>query len=66
MTSWAILALIYAEFPDKSVVERATRVIMDRQRKDGRWEQEGPEGIFNQSCAIYNPCELTNTRPRSR
>ncbi|KAK8858537.1 hypothetical protein IAR55_002764 [Kwoniella newhampshirensis] len=54
-TSWAVLALIYAQYPDKSVVDRAAKLIMSRQKKDGRWEQEDTEGIFNKNCAIDYP-----------
>lgn len=52
MTSWAILALIYAQFPEKPVVDRAARLIMSRQLSDGRWMAEDTEGIFNKNCAI--------------
>jgi lanosterol synthase len=55
MTSWALLALIYAKFPERSVIERGVRLIMSRQQKDGRWEQEDTEGIFNKNCSIDYP-----------
>ena len=55
MTAWAILALIYGQYPDKTVIDRAAKVIMGRQKKDGRWEQEDTEGIFNKNCAIDYP-----------
>lgn len=58
-TAWAILALIYGQYDDKSVIERAAKLIMSRQLKDGRWEQEDTEGIFNKNCAIDYPGELT-------
>jgi lanosterol synthase len=57
MTSWAILALLYAQYPEKEVIRRACRLVMSRQKKDGRWEQEDTEGIFNKNCAIDYPCE---------
>jgi squalene cyclase len=57
MTAWAMLALIYVKFPDKDVIERGARLIMSRQKKDGRWEQEDTEGIFNKNCAIDYPCQ---------
>ena len=56
-TAWAILALIYGQYPDKEVIRRATRLIMSRQKPDGRWEQEDTEGIFNKNCAIDYPGE---------
>jgi len=65
MTSWCILSLIYAQHPDKSIVERAARLIMSRQKKDGRWEPEDTEGIFNKNCAIDYTGEwiVPNHRP---
>ncbi|KAK4684411.1 hypothetical protein P7C73_g5763, partial [Tremellales sp. Uapishka_1] len=54
-TAWSILALIYGDYRDKSVVEKATRLIMGRQKKNGEWEQEDTEGIFNKNCAIDYP-----------
>ena len=60
MTAWSILALIYAQYPDTSVIERAARLIMSRQKKDGRWEQEDTEGIFNKNCAIDYPGALVS------
>nr|ODN91514.1 lanosterol synthase [Cryptococcus depauperatus CBS 7855] len=54
-TAWAILALVYAQYPEKSVIERATKLIMSRQKSDGRWEQEDTEGVFNKNCAIDYP-----------
>lgn len=58
-TAWAILALIYGQYGDKTVIERAAKLIMSRQLKDGRWEQEDTEGIFNKNCAIDYPGEWT-------
>ena len=49
MTSWAIIGLIAAEYPDRRPVEKAVRLIMGRQRKNGEWLQEGIEGVFNKS-----------------
>ncbi|WVR06302.1 hypothetical protein IAU60_003332 [Kwoniella sp. DSM 27419] len=54
-TAWAILSLIYAQYPQKAVIERAVKLIMSRQKPDGRWEQEDTEGIFNKNCAIDYP-----------
>lgn len=55
MTSWVILSLIYAQYPDKRVIERAAKLVMSRQKPDGRWDQEGTEGIFNKNCVIDYP-----------
>ncbi len=55
MTSWAIIALLAAEYPDREPVERAVRLIMQRQRGNGEWKQEGIEGVFNKSVMISYP-----------
>jgi hypothetical protein len=54
-TSWAVLALIYGEYPDVEVIKKACALLMSRQKEDGRWEQEDTEGIFNKNCAIDYP-----------
>ncbi|WVQ96729.1 hypothetical protein IAU59_003836 [Kwoniella sp. CBS 9459] len=54
-TAWAVLSLIYAQYDDKTVIERAVKLIMGRQRTDGRWDQEDTEGVFNKNCAIDYP-----------
>ncbi|KAJ9116371.1 hypothetical protein QFC22_004812 [Naganishia vaughanmartiniae] len=54
-TSWAILGLIYAQYPDKQVIRRACQLIMHRQQPDGSWLQEDAEGIFNKNCVIDYP-----------
>ena len=55
MTAWAILSLMYARYPDKAVIDRAVKLIMSRQQRDGRWGAEDTEGIFNKNCAIHYP-----------
>ena len=49
MTSWAIIGLMNAKYPDKGPIERAVKLIMGRQRENGEWLQEGIEGVFNKS-----------------
>lgn len=49
MTSWALIGLMAAEYPDKEPIERGVRLIMKRQRVTGEWKQEGIEGVFNKS-----------------
>ncbi|KAI4195626.1 MAG: hypothetical protein LQ350_007097 [Teloschistes chrysophthalmus] len=49
-TCWVIIALLEAEYPDREPLERAVRMVMDRQKEDGRWDQEAIEGVFNKSC----------------
>ncbi|WOO77353.1 Lanosterol synthase [Vanrija pseudolonga] len=55
MTSWAILALIYGQSPDKDAIKRGCELIMSRQLPNGSWLQEDTEGIFNKNCAIDYP-----------
>ncbi|KAL2040524.1 hypothetical protein N7G274_006503 [Stereocaulon virgatum] len=55
MTSWAIIGLMAAEYPDRRPIERAVRLIMGRQQKNGEWLQEGIEGVFNKSVMISYP-----------
>ena len=49
MTSWAIIGLMAAGYPHRERIERAVSLIMERQQKNGEWEQEGIEGVFNKS-----------------
>ncbi|KAF1812174.1 oxidosqualene:lanosterol cyclase [Eremomyces bilateralis CBS 781.70] len=54
-TCWAVIGLMYAEYPDKEPIERALRMVMRRQQKNGEWLQEAIEGVFNKSCMISYP-----------
>lgn len=54
-TSWALIALLHAGFPDRSPLIKATRLIMDRQLPDGSWDDEGCVGVFNRNCGIVYP-----------
>ncbi|KAL9612709.1 MAG: hypothetical protein Q9167_002700 [Letrouitia subvulpina] len=54
-TCWVIIALLEAKYPDRRPIERAVRLVMGRQQKDGSWEQEAIEGVFNKSCMISYP-----------
>ncbi len=49
MTSWAIIGLMVAEYPDRAAIERGVQLIMRRQQRNGEWLQEGIEGVFNKS-----------------
>lgn len=51
-TAWAILGLMYAEYPDRSRIEAGVRFIMGRQQKTGEWLEEAIEGVFNKSAMI--------------
>lgn len=48
-TAWAVIALLEAHYPDKGPIERALRMIVRRQQRNGEWLQEGIEGVFNKS-----------------
>lgn len=50
-----IIALLDAGFPHKEPIERAVKLIMQRQQANGEWLQEGIEGVFNKSCMISYP-----------
>ncbi|CAO2647397.1 Nn.00g083190.m01.CDS01 [Neocucurbitaria sp. VM-36] len=54
-TAWVVIALIEAEFPDREPLEKAVKLIMQRQQKNGEWLQEAIEGVFNKSCMISYP-----------
>ncbi|GAB7360754.1 hypothetical protein MBLNU230_g0628t1 [Neophaeotheca triangularis] len=54
-TAWVIIALLDAKFPHKEPLERAVRLLMQRQQANGEWLQEGIEGVFNKSCMISYP-----------
>lgn len=55
-TSWAVLALIHANYPNQEVMRKGCKLIMERQLFDGSWAQEGIEGVFNKNCAIVSRC----------
>ncbi|KAK5113437.1 hypothetical protein LTR85_010865 [Meristemomyces frigidus] len=54
-TAWVIISLLEAEYPHKEPIERAVKLLMDRQQPNGEWLQEGIEGVFNKSCMISYP-----------
>ncbi|KAI9511568.1 terpene synthase [Russula earlei] len=54
-TSWAAMALMYAEYPYTEPITKAVALVMSRQLPDGSWAQEAIEGIFNRTCAISYP-----------
>lgn len=54
-TSWAAIALILGDYPDRRPIDRAIKLIMDRQKLTGEWRFEDVEGVFNHSCAIEYP-----------
>ncbi|KAF2271514.1 family 10 polysaccharide lyase, partial [Westerdykella ornata] len=54
-TAWAVVGLLEAEYPDKEPIRRGVKLMMERQRGNGEWVQEGIEGVFNKSCMISYP-----------
>lgn len=48
-TSWVVIALLEAKYPDVEPLKRALRLIVGRQKRNGEWGQEGIEGVFNKS-----------------
>ncbi|KAJ7050525.1 terpenoid cyclases/protein prenyltransferase alpha-alpha toroid [Mycena amicta] len=54
-TCWAVMALMYAKYPNPEPLERGVALVMARQLPDGSWAQEAIEGIFNKTCAIAYP-----------
>lgn len=49
-TSWALLALMKANYPDKTVIEKGVNFILSRQNSNGDFPQEGISGVFNGNC----------------
>ncbi|KAL4966074.1 terpene cyclase/mutase family protein [Aspergillus stella-maris] len=54
-TSFALVGLMKAEYPDITPIKRGVQLIMARQQPNGEWFPEAIEGIFNKSCAITYP-----------
>lgn len=55
MTSWALVGLMKANYPDIEPIRKGIKLIMDRQQPNGEWLQEAIEGVFNKSCMISYP-----------
>ena len=51
-TSWALLALMAASYPDRGAIDKGISFLIDRQREEGDWPQEGISGVFNKTCMI--------------
>ena len=48
-TCWALIALMEASCTNREKIQRGVKLVMDRQKRTGEWEQEGIEGVFNKS-----------------
>lgn len=51
-TSWALLALMKANYHDKEKIKKGIDFIISRQEINGDWPQEGISGLFNHNCMI--------------
>ncbi|SCU98282.1 LAFA_0G16820g1_1 [Lachancea sp. 'fantastica'] len=51
-TAWALIGLLLAEFPDKTIIDKGIDFLKDKQSANGEWFFQAPEGVFNHSCAI--------------
>lgn len=51
-TAWSLLALMAADYQDKSVIDAGIRLLLDRQTETGDWQQESISGVFNYNCMI--------------
>jgi squalene/oxidosqualene cyclase-like protein len=51
-TSWAMLALLRAEYKDGEILRRAAAFLVRRQEADGSWAREPLVGVFNRTCLI--------------
>lgn len=54
-TSWALIGLIEADYPNVEPLKKGIKLIMERQQNNGEWLQEAIEGVFNKSCMISYP-----------
>lgn len=51
-TSWALLTLMAADYPDKDVIDRGIKFLVKKQELNGDWPQEQISGVFNFNCMI--------------
>ncbi|KAJ9088502.1 Lanosterol synthase (Oxidosqualene--lanosterol cyclase) [Entomophthora muscae] len=54
-TSWAVLSLLAAKYPNQEIISRGVKLIVDCQLPSGEWRQELIEGVFNKNCMISYP-----------
>lgn len=62
-TSFVIITLVTARYPDPEPIKRACRLIMSRQNHDGSFPQESIEGIFN--SAFHSLCSRDGADARA-
>jgi len=51
-TSWVLLALMLANYPDRAPIDRAVELLLRRQMPNGDFPQENISGVFNHNCMI--------------
>lgn len=51
-TAWALLALMLADYPDRTVIDKGVQLLMRRQMPNGDFPQENISGVFNHNCMI--------------
>ncbi|ETS80174.1 hypothetical protein PFICI_07703 [Pestalotiopsis fici W106-1] len=62
MTSWALIGLMHAKYPDIEPIKKGIKLVMERQQPNGEWLPEAIEGVFNKSCMItYQNYKFTFT-----
>lgn len=49
-TAWALLSLMAAKYPDRSIIQKGIDFILSRQEQSGDFPQEGISGVFNKNC----------------
>ncbi|KAI9145366.1 terpene synthase [Paraphysoderma sedebokerense] len=54
-TSWALLALMSAKYPDEEPIRKGIKLLMSKQLPSGAYKQEKIEGVFNKNCMIAYP-----------
>ena len=54
-TAWALIALLLAKYPERSVLNKAAQFLINKQNSDGSYDAGHVEGVFNHSCAIEYP-----------
>lgn len=49
-TSWALLGLLSARFPNQKVISAGINYLIGKQDRFGDWPQEAISGVFNKNC----------------
>lgn len=51
-TAWAVMSLMAAGYPNKQVIDKGIKFIIQNQLESGDFPQQGISGVFNGSCMI--------------